>query len=169
MNQLVATTKARFPRGTRIQLVEMKDPHPVPAGTQGIVDFVDDIGQIHMNWENGSTLALNSSDSFDVLPDEGQGLNGAIRASVSLCVYLLLQQSKHPYANHFEESLSDWLIRYSEEMGEPEKSLFKEELLFELKEGDYEISDVKGLLAELLFENDPFFEWIIAFLDEEAF
>lgn len=26
---------------------------------------IDDIGQIHVNWENGSTLALIEEDSFD--------------------------------------------------------------------------------------------------------
>lgn len=168
MNEAVQKIKQLYPAGTKILLKKMFDPHPVPPGTVGCVKSVDDIGQIHMNWENGSTLSLNIEDSFDALPDEGQGLNGAIRASVSLCVYLLLQQSKNPNL-YFEELLSDWLEHYAKEMGEPEKALFKEELLFELKEGTYELSDVKELLAELLFANNPFFEWIIAFLDEEAF
>lgn len=37
----------------------------MPKGLKGIVDMVDDIGQIHVNWENGSSLALNVEvDSF---------------------------------------------------------------------------------------------------------
>lgn len=37
----------------------------MPKGIKGIVDEVDDIGQIHVKWENGSSLALNVEvDSF---------------------------------------------------------------------------------------------------------
>ena len=50
----------------------MNDPHaPVPPGTRGTVDFVDDAGQIHMKWDNGRTLAIvPSEDSFRKLTEE---------------------------------------------------------------------------------------------------
>lgn len=55
----IAHYKEKYPSGTRIELIEMKDPYsPVPAGTKGAVSFVDDSGSIHMKWDNGSTLAL---------------------------------------------------------------------------------------------------------------
>lgn len=51
--------KESYPPGTRIHLNSMDDPYaPVPSGTKGTVDFVDDIGQIQMTWDNGRTLAL---------------------------------------------------------------------------------------------------------------
>lgn len=34
------------------------DPNPVSAGTKGIVQFVDSVGQIHVQWSDGRTLAL---------------------------------------------------------------------------------------------------------------
>lgn len=34
------------------------DYREMPAGLTGIVDSVDDLGQIHCHWENGSSLAL---------------------------------------------------------------------------------------------------------------
>ena len=34
------------------------DCHPVPDGTLGTVQFVDDAGTIHVGWENGSSLGL---------------------------------------------------------------------------------------------------------------
>lgn len=55
------TTKAikgKYPRGTRIILTEMHDEPDMPRGLCGTVQFVDDIGQIHMHWDNGRTLAL---------------------------------------------------------------------------------------------------------------
>jgi len=57
--------------GTRVKLIEMNDLYPVPAGTKGTVGHVDDIGQIHVNWDNGSSLALiKDLDEFEVLSSE---------------------------------------------------------------------------------------------------
>ena len=50
--------RQQYPKGTRLKLIAMEDPQGVPEGTVGEVELVDDIGQIHMNWENGSSLAL---------------------------------------------------------------------------------------------------------------
>ena len=51
--------KEMYPKGTRIELISMDDPFaPVESGSKGTVEFVDDMGQIHMKWDNGRTLAL---------------------------------------------------------------------------------------------------------------
>ncbi len=51
--------KAEYPTGTRIQLDHMDDPYsPVPDGTKGTVSFVDDMGTLHMIWDNGRTLGV---------------------------------------------------------------------------------------------------------------
>ena len=45
----------------------------MPPGSKGIVDYVDDIGQIHMKWENGSCLALNvEEDRFDIITKQDE-------------------------------------------------------------------------------------------------
>ena len=58
--------KNEYPVGTRIQLEEMIDIYsPVKSGTRGTVRFVDSIGQIHMQWDDGRSLALiPETDSF---------------------------------------------------------------------------------------------------------
>jgi hypothetical protein len=63
---MVESYKKKYPKGTRIELISMEDPYaPIEPGTQGTVEFVDDMGQIHMRWDNGRTLALvPSEDNF---------------------------------------------------------------------------------------------------------
>lgn len=51
--------KEHYPCGTRVQLDSMRDdPRPVPAGTRGTVVTVDDIGTVHVNFDNGRALGI---------------------------------------------------------------------------------------------------------------
>ena len=51
--------KEEFPAGTRVLLVHMnKDPRPVPDNTKGTVCLVDDIGQMHCTFDNGTSHTL---------------------------------------------------------------------------------------------------------------
>lgn len=61
--------REQFPRGTRVILQHMKGEDQMKAGMKGVVSFVDSAGQIHVKWENGSRLALNTKeDTFQVDP-----------------------------------------------------------------------------------------------------
>ena len=51
--------REKYPKGTKITLVCMECEPQMKNGLTGIVEFVDDIGQIHVSWSNGSSLALN--------------------------------------------------------------------------------------------------------------
>ena len=68
--KMVNFIKERYPSGTRIRLNSMEDPYaPIAPGTEGVVDFVDDIGTIHIKWNNGRSLGIvPGEDSFSVLP-----------------------------------------------------------------------------------------------------
>lgn len=51
--------KQKFTTGTRIMLISMADDiHPIPPKTKGTVIFVDDIGTVHCNFDNGRSLGL---------------------------------------------------------------------------------------------------------------
>ena len=47
-----------YPIGTIIELVRMDDKQSPPQGTKGTVNHIDDLGDIHISWDNGSSLAL---------------------------------------------------------------------------------------------------------------
>ena len=67
--QQLEELRAKYPTGTKIILHHMNDPYPVPPRTVGEVQFVDDGGNIHVLWSNGSTLAvIDGVDSFSKVP-----------------------------------------------------------------------------------------------------
>jgi hypothetical protein len=83
----VESIKEQYPVGTKIELISMDDPYaPIEAGMQGVIDLVDDAGGIHMQWDNGRTLALvPGEDQFKVIvespeesmdTDQKQGMGG---------------------------------------------------------------------------------------------
>jgi len=53
----IAFLKTRYPKGTRVELVEMDDVQAPPVGTKGTVIGVDDAGSIMVAWDNGSSLS----------------------------------------------------------------------------------------------------------------
>ena len=68
----LAQLRKQYPIGTKIQLISMRDEkYPILPGTIGEVTHIDDMGSIHMKWQNGSSLALIPEvDSFKVLEAE---------------------------------------------------------------------------------------------------
>ena len=64
--------RKQYPVGTKIRLISMRnEKHPILPGTIGEVTHIDDLGSIHMKWQNGSSLALIPEvDSFKVVAAE---------------------------------------------------------------------------------------------------
>jgi hypothetical protein len=54
--EIVEQLRARYPKGTRVELVKMDDVQAPPIGTKGVVTGVDDIGSVMVAWDNGSSL-----------------------------------------------------------------------------------------------------------------
>lgn len=60
--------KLKYPRNTKIKLIKMYDLQAPEQNTIGYVKYVDDIGQIHIRWETGSSISLiEGIDEFEVL------------------------------------------------------------------------------------------------------
>ena len=61
-----------YPAGTKLRLTkEIDDPYtPKDVGDIFTVDYIDDIGNIHGNWESGGTMALVSGvDSYEIITE----------------------------------------------------------------------------------------------------
>lgn len=56
--EIVESLRREFPEGERVELVKMDDVRAPPQGTLGTVIGVDDIGTIHVQWDNGSGLGV---------------------------------------------------------------------------------------------------------------
>ena len=55
-------------KGTKIKLIYMNNESQMPSGLIGTVEFIDDAKQIHVRWENGSSLSLIPEvDQFEIL------------------------------------------------------------------------------------------------------
>lgn len=50
--------RKRYPEGTEVCLEYMEGESRMTPGLKGKVCCVDDIGQIHVDWQNGSSLAV---------------------------------------------------------------------------------------------------------------
>jgi hypothetical protein len=57
-NKILSELNEKYPRGTRVKLVKMNDFQAPPISTEGTVKSIDDIGTIHIQWDNGSSLGV---------------------------------------------------------------------------------------------------------------
>lgn len=57
--EVVRKLREQYKKGTLVELVYMNDSYTtLKPGDRGLVDFVDDIGTIFVNWFNGSHLGV---------------------------------------------------------------------------------------------------------------
>ena len=92
----VKMLKDKYRTGTRVLLHDMAGEPQMYDGLEGSVTHVDDAGQVHVRWDNGSSLALNlDCDSFEILTDETK-IN-----------VLLVEPGKYPRMVEINDSLED--------------------------------------------------------------
>ena len=58
-DRIIKSLREQYPEGCRVELVSMNDEYcHMEPGLQGTVIAVDDIGTIHVSWDNGSSLGV---------------------------------------------------------------------------------------------------------------
>ena len=72
MSRVTNHLKTKYPKATRIMLIEMgDDPRPIPPHTKGTIEFVDDMATMHCTFDNGRRLGLiYGEDSFRKLTEQ---------------------------------------------------------------------------------------------------
>lgn len=151
------------PPGTRILLLNMDDPHhPVPSGTRGTIDHIDDQCNLHMHWDNGRTLALDpDADSFRKLTAEELAVEQAEkRMIVQLGDECEISVSAEPidctkmgYFDELEYDCWDLVKKYCEKFG---IEITKGEISFDIAKGiqDHIIEQFQNAGVEFNFNND---------------
>ncbi|MFA7462852.1 MAG: DUF4314 domain-containing protein [Anaerovoracaceae bacterium] len=56
--ETVERIRKQHPVGCRVELLRMDDVGAPPIGTKGTVRYVDDIGSLGVDWDNGSSLQV---------------------------------------------------------------------------------------------------------------
>jgi hypothetical protein len=67
----IEAARAKYPKGTRVVLPSGMDDEysPIPAGTQGTAVGVDDMLNLMVKWDNGSSLnAIIGHDEIAIVP-----------------------------------------------------------------------------------------------------
>lgn len=55
----VELVRKMYPKGTRVELVQMDDPYSrLKPGDKGTIRFVDDTATIFVDWDSGSGLGI---------------------------------------------------------------------------------------------------------------
>lgn len=64
----VSSLRSRY-MGRRVRLIHTSDPYTsLTAGSEGTVDWVDDVGTVFVKWDSGSSLGLvRGEDTFEVI------------------------------------------------------------------------------------------------------
>lgn len=69
--ETISRLREEYPRGARVELIEMDDPQAPPIGTRGTVLGVDDTGSIMVRWDTGSGLhIIYGEDACKIIEEE---------------------------------------------------------------------------------------------------
>ena len=133
--------RERYPKGCRVELVKMDDPYrEMPPGLKGVVTGIDDSGSIHVDWQNGSSLAVIFGEDKCRKIEDGEVTVGEL---LRRYVYLTAQDAEKVLAGEMKPKGHPGNPEYAVEME------VRELLEFRCKEAD--IRDGQGAVSALVY------------------
>lgn len=131
--------KDQYPEGTRIEVIHMEDTQAVKKGSLGTVQFVDDMGTIHVSWDDGGSLGLIPGvDSFKVVQENK--LNYEVRnVDIKLNASLIRKDYLEPEPHHIRKAVKVTQKDYHNLLENP---LDDKEYIAALADGMYQDDDV---------------------------
>lgn len=92
--------------GRTVKLIEMKDKFAPASGTMGMIESIDDAGQIHVHWETGSCLALVPGvDKYEIFEDTFRFSLPRMNKSIRKCV----EKTFSSCSRKTKEAIIHWL------------------------------------------------------------
>lgn len=62
--------------GMRIRMLSMEDEFPVDEGMEGTIHTIDDLGTLHVKWDDGRNIGIIPGiDEYQLLPPEDEQIN----------------------------------------------------------------------------------------------
>lgn len=131
--------KDQYPEGTRIEVIHMEDTQAVKKGSLGTVQFVDDMGTIHVSWDDGGSLGLIPGvDSFKVVQENK--LNYEVRSvDIKLNASLIRKDYLEPEPHYIRKAVKVTQKEYHNLLENP---LDDKEYIAALADGMYQDDDV---------------------------
>ena len=78
--------REKYPKGCSVELVKMDDPYrEMPPGFRGVVTGIDDSGSLHVDWQNGSSLAVVYGEDYAVKIEDGEVTVGELLRRYAPC------------------------------------------------------------------------------------
>ena len=102
-NQEVQSETPAVDKGNRVEMVKMADdPAPIEPGEKGTVNHIDDIGQIHVDWDNGRRLAIVPEvDQFKLITEKKSNKE---------------ESSHSEYQTYFKDKLKEFEVKSPKEL-----------------------------------------------------
>jgi len=104
----------------RIRILDMEDQHGLDRGMEGTVVKVDDLGTIHVDWDNGRRLGvIPGIDSYQLLPSVGDQINFDLfneDENVKITKKISKGSLSKPIDNLFKKNKSKYKLEGEEEV-----------------------------------------------------